>query len=110
MINVVEKKMKIILLKKYQKFVNVFNKQNANKLSQHDCFNYAIKIEKKSFFEFIYNLSITKLKIFKKYINDNWKKNYNFIIIISKNVYFICFKVKWRFAFLCELQKFECHY
>ena len=33
MINIVEKKIKIILLKKYRKFVNVFDKQNANKLS-----------------------------------------------------------------------------
>ena len=43
-INVVEKKIEIILSKKYQKFVDVFNKQNANKLSQHDRFDHAIKI------------------------------------------------------------------
>ena len=44
MINIVEKKIEIILSKKYQKFVDVFNKQNANKLSQHDRFDHVIKI------------------------------------------------------------------
>ena len=59
------------MLKQYRKSVDVFDKQNANKLSQHNCFNYAIKI---FFFMFIYNLSMMKLKIFKKYIDDNLKK------------------------------------
>ena len=68
-INIVEKKVEIILLKKYRKFIDVFNKQNANMLSQHDCFDHAIKII--FFFEFIYNLSMMKLKIFKKYIDNN---------------------------------------
>ena len=44
MINVVKKKVEIILLKKYRKLVDVCNKQNADILSQHNCFNYAIKI------------------------------------------------------------------
>ena len=44
-INVVKKKIEIILLKKYQKFVDVFDKQNANKLSQHNRFDHAIKIK-----------------------------------------------------------------
>ena len=69
-INVVEKKIEIILSKKYRKFVDVFDKQNANKLSQHDRFDHVIKI-KNFFFKFIYNLSMMKLKIFKKYINNN---------------------------------------
>ena len=43
MINVVEKKIEIILSKKYRKFIDVFNKQNANKLLQHDHFDHAIK-------------------------------------------------------------------
>ena len=71
-INVVEKKIEIILSKKYRKFVDVFDKQNANKLSQHDRFDHVIK--KNFFFEFIYNLLITKLKFFKKYIDNNLKK------------------------------------
>ena len=45
-INVVEKKIETILSKKYRKFVDVFNKQNANKLSQHNRFNHTIKIKK----------------------------------------------------------------
>ena len=55
-INIVEKKIEIILSKKYQKFVNVFNKQNANKLSQHDRFNHAIKIIKKFFFSNLFTI------------------------------------------------------
>ena len=82
-INVVEKKIEIILSKKYRKFVNVFNKQKTNKLSQYDRFDHAIKI-KNFFFKFIYNLSMTKLKIFKKYINDNLKKK--FIISLSSSI------------------------
>ena len=34
-------------VKKYRKFVDVFNKQNVDKLSQHDCFDHTIKIKKK---------------------------------------------------------------
>ena len=49
-INVVEKNVEIILLKKYRKFIDVFNKRNADKLSQHDCFDHAIKIKKRIFF------------------------------------------------------------
>ena len=43
MINIVEKKIEIILSKKYQKLIDVFDKQNANKLSQHDRFDHIIK-------------------------------------------------------------------
>ena len=35
-----------------------------------------------------------KLKIFKKYIDNNLKKIDNFIIIINKNVYFIYFEIE----------------
>ena len=45
-INVVKKKIEIILSKKYRKFIDVFDKKNADKLSQHDRFDHAIKIKK----------------------------------------------------------------
>ena len=65
-INIVEKKIEIKLLKKYRKFVDVFNKQNANKLLQHDRFDYAIKIKKEFFFQIHLQFVDNKIKNFQK--------------------------------------------
>ena len=67
MINIVEKKIKMILSKKYWKFVDVFNKQNADKLSQHNRFNHAIKIKKiKKIFRIYLQFVNDKIKNFQK--------------------------------------------
>ena len=69
---VVEATTEIKLSKKYQEFADVFDEMNVDKLSEHDSQNHAIKtIEKKSFsFDSIYNLSVTELKVLRKYFND----------------------------------------
>ena len=54
------------MLKKYQKFVDVFNKQNADKLSQHNHFNYAIKIKINFFFRIHLQFVDDEIKNFQK--------------------------------------------
>ena len=70
------KKIEVIkILFKYHDYVNVFDKINRNKLFEHRSHDYAIETKNKIvYFEFSYNLFITKFEIFKKYLNDNLKK------------------------------------
>ena len=63
---VVEKKVEIILSKKYRKFVDVFDKQNADKLSQHDRFDHAIKIKIKFFLRIHLQFVDDEIKNFQK--------------------------------------------
>ena len=59
----------------YVEFEDVFFEQNASELTKHDSQNHVIDInDKESSFDSMYNLSITKLEILRKYINDNFKK------------------------------------
>ena len=63
---------------KYQNYIDVFNKKKTERLFEHDQIDHVIKIEndKKFSFELIYNLSITKLKILRKYVKNNFKKKF----------------------------------
>ena len=62
---------------KYQNYINIFNLKKTKRLSEHDRIDHVIKIknDKKFSFESIYNLSIIKLKILRKYVKNNFKKN-----------------------------------
>jgi hypothetical protein len=59
-------------------FRNIFFKIKAHKLFEHDFHDYVIEIlsNRDSFFDSIYNLSTTKLKILKNYIDEYMKKNF----------------------------------
>ena len=53
-----KKNEKIKISFKYQNYIDVFDEINANKLSKHKSYNYAIETKNKILsFEFIYNLS-----------------------------------------------------
>ena len=72
-----EKNEKIKISFKYQNYTDMFNKTDANKLSKHRFHDHAIETKNKIFFfEFIYNLFITKLETFEKYLNDNLKRKF----------------------------------
>ena len=67
----------IKILFKYHDYANVFDKIDINKLFKHKTYDYAIETKNKIlFFDFTYNLFITKLEIFRKYLNNNFKKNF----------------------------------
>jgi hypothetical protein len=59
-------------------FQDIFSEIKAHKFSKHDFHDHVIEIlsNRDSFFDFIYNLSTTKLKILKNYINKYMKKNF----------------------------------
>ena len=69
---------------KYHDYANVFDKIDANKLFKHRFYDHAIETKNKIFsFDFIYNLFITKLETFRKYLNYNFKKK--FIVFFSSS-------------------------
>ncbi len=62
----------------YVAFQNIFFEMKAHKFLKHDFQNHIIEIlsSRDSLFDFIYNLSATKLKILKDYIDEYMKKNF----------------------------------
>jgi hypothetical protein len=62
----------------YVVFQNIFFEIKTHKFSKHDFHDHVIEIlsNRDFFFDFIYNLSTTKLKIFKNYIDEYMKKNF----------------------------------
>jgi hypothetical protein len=67
--------------KKYWEFENVFLKEKASQLTDHFLIYYIINtgdiiLPYKFIYKFIYKLSENELKILKKYLNENVKKEY----------------------------------
>jgi hypothetical protein len=62
----------------YVAFQDIFSEIKAHKLSKHDSHDHAIEIlsNRDFFFDLIYNLSTTKLKILKNYIDEYMKKSF----------------------------------
>ena len=57
----------------------MLNKINTNKLFKPKFYNPAIETKNKIlFFDFIYNLFITKFETFRKYLNNNLKKKLSY--------------------------------
>ena len=67
---------------KYVEYNDVFFKEKAHELSQHEFHDHAIETEENILFESIYNLSMTKLNALREYLNEQLIKNY---IVSSKS-------------------------
>ncbi len=73
------------IFEKYKDFADVFDKINADKLFEHDSQDHAIDTKNKmSSFESVYNLSMTELELFKKYLDEFLTKE--FIVLYSSFV------------------------
>jgi hypothetical protein len=73
------------IFEKYKDFANVFDKVNADKLSEHDSQDHAIDTKNKMFsFESVYNLSMTELELLKEYLDEFLTKE--FIVLSSSFV------------------------
>ncbi len=75
---------KNLLLMKYHDFLNVFDKKTFNILVSHKSYDHKIVLEKNAVLDYtsLYNMLEKKLKIVKKYLEDNSKKKF---ITISKS-------------------------
>jgi hypothetical protein len=67
---------------------DIFFEMKAHKFSKHEFHDYVIDIlsNRDSFFDFIYNLSTTKLKILKNYINEYMKKSFIIKFVSSAKI------------------------
>jgi hypothetical protein len=85
----------------YVAFQNIFFEIKEHKFSKHDFHDYVIEISsnRDSFFDLIHNLSTTKLKILKNYIDEYMKKNF-IIEFVSSTKVFILFVKKTNDKFL----------
>jgi hypothetical protein len=79
----------------YFAFQDIFFEVKAHKFFEHDFHDHVIEIlsNRDSFFDSIYNLSATKLKILKNYIDEYMKKNF-IIEFVSSAKAFILFVKK----------------
>jgi hypothetical protein len=87
----------------YFAFQNIFFEVKAHKLFEHDLHDHVIEIlsNRNSFFDSIYNLSATKLKVLKNYIDEYMKKNF-IVEFVSFAKIFILFVKKTNDKFrLC---------
>ena len=69
---------KKIILKCFKKFENLNNEDEAYKLSEHEFMNHVIELKenKSSFYDSIYFLLKSELKILKEYLNKHLKNNF----------------------------------
>jgi hypothetical protein len=73
----------------YVAFQDIFFEIKAHKFSKHDFHDHVIEIlsSRDSFFDLIYNLSATELKILKNYIDEYMKKNFIIEFVSSAKVF-----------------------
>jgi hypothetical protein len=78
----------------YVAFQDIFFEIKTHKLSKHDLHDYVIEIlsNRDSFFDFIYNLSATQLKILKNYIDEYMKKNFIIVFMLFTKIFIIFVK------------------
>ena len=62
----------------FKKFENLNNEDEAYKLSKHESMNHVIELKKNksSFYNFIYFLSESELKILRNYLNKHLKNDF----------------------------------
>jgi hypothetical protein len=77
----------------YVTFQDIFFEMKTHKFSKHDFHDHVIEIlsNRDFFFDSIYNLSATKLKILKNYIDEYMKKNFiiEFVSFVEVFIFFI---------------------
>ena len=83
----------IIIFEKYQNFFDIFFKKQIDKFFFYRFNNHKINFifEKKSNFDFYYDIFQNELRILKKYLNDNFIKKFirsNYLFAISP-IFFI---------------------
>jgi hypothetical protein len=78
----------------YVAFQDIFFEIKTHKFSKHDFHDHVIEISSNRdfFFDFIYNLSTTKLKILKNYIDEYMKKNFIIEFVSSAKVFILFVK------------------
>jgi hypothetical protein len=78
----------------YVAFQDIFFEVETHKLSEHDSHDHVIETlsNRESFFDLIYNLSATKLKILKNYIDEYMKKNFITEFVSSARVFILFVK------------------
>ena len=69
---------KKIIFEYFKKFKNLNNEDETYKLFKHELMNHIIELKenKLSFYDLIYSLSKSELKIFKKYLNKHLKNDF----------------------------------
>ena len=68
----------------------MFDETDVNELFKHKSHDHAIETKNKILsFDSIYNLSITKFEVFRKYLNDNLKKVYGTLFIVCRRIYHV---------------------
>ena len=72
----------------------MFDEINANKLIKHRFHDQAIETKIFFFLDFIHNLFITTFEIFRKYLKDNFKKNFIVFCSLSTNTFIMFIKKK----------------
>ena len=70
--------LKKIIFECFKKFENLNNENETYKLSEHGFINHVIELKKNKspFYDWIYFLSKSELKILKKYLNKHLKNNF----------------------------------
>jgi hypothetical protein len=78
----------------YFAFQDIFFKIKAHKFFEHDFHDHVIEIllSRNSFFNSIYNLSATKLKILKNYIDEYMKKSFIIKFMLSAKIFILFVK------------------
>jgi hypothetical protein len=78
----------------YFAFQNIFFEVKTHKFSEHDFHDHVIEIlsSRNFLFDSIYNLSTTKLKILKNYIDEYMKKNFIIEFVSSAKVFILFVK------------------
>ncbi len=99
---------KNVLSLEYHKFLDVFDKKAFNTLVSNRFYDHKIVLKKNviSSYTSLYKMFEKELKIVKKYLKDNLKKNF----IVANRSFFAIIddvheKSKRVIAFLCRLQK-----
>jgi hypothetical protein len=77
---------KDVLSLKYHEFFDVFDKKASNTLASHRSYNHRIVLKKDVIFDYtsLYKMFEEKLKIVKKYLEDNLKKDF---IVASRSFF-----------------------
>ncbi len=73
----------------------MFDKINTNKLRKHNSQDHVINTKiKMFFFESMYNLSMIKFELLRKYLDEFLTKEFIVFFFLCKNIDFICQEIE----------------